>query len=409
MDKDKYIELSIRNQKKLLIKNIIDEEFIGHYCIYTLLPLNHDKKSNLGNIITSSKIISNAKEIDFVLNEEEFNDVIATIIRIIEPSYVIDKDIINDFFKYFDEYLKKHCIDIFNNFFYGHFNQSFDEYYNEYLYPLLNNIDEFTGLFFETFKENSDSLPSVLSEIKNIFFENKFDFNSINSFNKTILDSSNAIQKSNDILNHYNKNFEIASKKAFKYEWFLSIDAIVSITELDRIIKFPKNGNSEEFNQIMFEIYNEKLIERMITFIKSSSLLEKYSKIFAEIELAINNNFYHLAILGLFTIIEYVLHEIKIKSNSNNLNMKQRVEEVYNLNVYKSIEIFYLNKILKNFKRNHYINSKISRHAILHGSYVNYGSKENLVKLIILLHSLISIYYINDPIKLLEDNGININ
>lgn len=156
-----------------------------------------------------------------------------------------------------------------------------------------------------------------------------------------------------------------------------------------------------EFTEYLLHFYNETLLNNMLNQWKNNPCLVKRMPI---IDMSMEAHFqgkYYLSIPALLAQIEGIIASgFNHEGYMGERTLKNYIEQLSRSNneiigeIFKS---FYLNYILAGFAHGSEANSSLSRHAILHGGDISYGTKENSLKTIILLD------YLQDALKQIKD------
>lgn len=187
----------------------------------------------------------------------------------------------------------------------------------------------------------------------------------------------------------------------------------IPLSEIPRIVRIYDEMGTE---------YTKRLIERYMTLIvyreeelgeiqktwERAKWLEKRIKIINSGIDGHINGFYHLTVPTFLAQIEGILVEGMLTLDESMADIRIKYKEQKNFisqiilgdtgsfSFDEEIEKIYTTIILADFERGKEINSDLSRHAILHGEDVNYGTKLNSLKSILifdyLFHKLDDLY-----------------
>lgn len=172
----------------------------------------------------------------------------------------------------------------------------------------------------------------------------------------------------------------------------LSLNDIIDILEVEQ-----EKGIEEAVIEL------RRIIDCHYTEEKINTLLVKWSKVawldrrFTIIEEAIDSHKkgkYFSSVATLLPQIEGIFADGT--DHKGDMNIRSKIKLILDnsdnklFSFEKEIQSFYLTIVLDKFGHNEPINSILSRHAILHGGDVNYGTKENSLRCIILFDYLLN-------------------
>ncbi|EOO33277.1 hypothetical protein IIU_03390 [Bacillus cereus VD133] len=167
----------------------------------------------------------------------------------------------------------------------------------------------------------------------------------------------------------------------------------------------------------MFAYNKETLIEMRNSWQRAEWLEKRFSIINTVIEGHLNGH-YMLTVPTMLAQIEGVLVEgiLKLEAVAPDEQIKYRHQKSFlgqfllgdkgSFSFDEQIEEFYLNTVLANFDRGKEVESDLSRHAILHGEDVSYGTKINSLKSILIFDYLFD--KLNDAYKDIEESKLEI-
>ena len=152
-------------------------------------------------------------------------------------------------------------------------------------------------------------------------------------------------------------------------------------------------GNEDEVKQIIDNFYmarfndvyiKEKFLKRW----EQTTILSKRLKIIKESISCFEQELYFTAIPVVFSQLEGMVADgYNHKGRMSGKQLKQYILDLFNAERDSSFETqlsqFYTNIILVGFEHSETIDSFLSRHAIMHGGDVEYGTKQNYIKLLL--------------------------
>lgn len=168
-------------------------------------------------------------------------------------------------------------------------------------------------------------------------------------------------------------------------------------------------------NELLFKYYDEVKTDALLTKLHDVSWINKRVPIFEQSFKAHHQGDYFLSVATILPQIEGMFADAtNTKGKMSGRVLEAKVKEVLGSNVKlfnfnKEIENFYLKTILVGFEHNKPVKSFLSRHAILHGGDVEYGTRENSLRCIMLLEFLfakLNRYLRKSEIEAIESKGI---
>ncbi|HDX9526618.1 TPA: hypothetical protein ROX84_001793 [Bacillus thuringiensis] len=147
-------------------------------------------------------------------------------------------------------------------------------------------------------------------------------------------------------------------------------------------------------------VYNKEILIEMRNSWQQAEWLEKRLPIISTAVEGHLNGYYTLTVPTILAQMEGILVEgiLKLEAVAPDEQIKFRHQKSFlgqfllgdkgSFSFDEQIEEFYLNTVLVNFDRGKEVESDLSRHAILHGEDVNYGTKVNSLKCILIFDYL---------------------
>ncbi|MEK4111589.1 hypothetical protein ABIC86_000852 [Paenibacillus sp. DS2363] len=177
-----------------------------------------------------------------------------------------------------------------------------------------------------------------------------------------------------------------------KTDWILDPEIFVHTKVLNSVMTHLGNNDiynaQKVYRRYMFNHYTvEKILEIEKVWIANPTLNNRIN-ILKQVLEAHNGGKYFLSVPVLLTQIEgYVYDSFKFREHLKQKALINLMKDKENFLIYaESISDYCENMIYTSFSPGNPIESKISRHAILHGFDLNYGTKEISLKLIILMN-----------------------
>jgi hypothetical protein len=176
----------------------------------------------------------------------------------------------------------------------------------------------------------------------------------------------------------------------------------LEILEMRRIVhyfdKYGYDRTQKYVNELFLKVYNrEKILDLFSKWTNMGFLKNRIHILKEGVESHISKKFFSSIptimpqIEGI--IVENFQHTGMLKSDKLKQYVKTLLDDEMTLSFDKAIQLFYFNIILGSFTHGDNIESTLSRHAILHGADVSYGTEINSLKCILLLDYLVEKIY----------------
>jgi len=271
--------------------------------------------------------------------------------------------------------------------------------------------------------------------------------NSIQSFSSEILPKIRSLYETYDVLeyieefptkynsDYFNHLFKVSNliSRLTKFNLWIPSRFIHEIW--NRIVGLEfEVYNDNEFSKTIFNLFTDAEIKHVSVLWCNSELLSVKSSVIEEMFFCfIHNKFYATIVLGL-TIVDFMTHKIYILTegakkklkytgdslldelqkqiklilnssfssdyypNSNNFHRGLKLLQIITLTNYLKDTLFYND----DFDLIQDVTSNLNRNGILHGKLSKFGTKENALRIIILIDDLLEFYnnYINKPKQL---------
>ncbi|PAD70695.1 hypothetical protein CHH83_02505 [Bacillus sp. 7586-K] len=194
-----------------------------------------------------------------------------------------------------------------------------------------------------------------------------------------------------------------------------------------RRIVYEYNNHGKDYvnsylNDTLSEFYNEPKLESMLIKWNANPKLRVRLPILRNVMKCHKQQMYHASIPSLLPQLEGMIadtfqHKGQLKGYQLKTYLKHLLlvpdGHATSLSYEEALHSYYIQYVLVNFEHGKTIHSQVSRHAILHGGYYEYGTKENSLKLILLFDYLCdsfsklkeeTIEKAKEEIKLMEKN-----
>lgn len=244
-------------------------------------------------------------------------------------------------------------------------------------------------------------LSSLIKNIKDGFSNVVKDINAtkdaiaeaLSSFSKTVIDVTDILRKGFERFGDVTKEFSLIMFEAGwppLPEFDLYPSEMVTIIEKYKHDPASIKANVEEFVMAKF---GEKELKSILSQWEKRDWLKKRLSILREVIESHIEEKYFLAIASLLPQMEGIIvdgyrHSGKLHGGKYRDYLKKLLNKNDKLSFDYAAENFLFEIVLINFEHGYELGSSLSRHAILHGADVNYGSKTNSLKCILLFDYL---------------------
>lgn len=256
---------------------------------------------------------------------------------------------------------------------------------------ILNDFEVFSGSFIKKLAKN-------LEENRKIFRKSLEIYNNMGDFSK--------------LLNDFKENFYTLNSIMIHYDYppidHLSIDILHNFTSIEMN---SEEINEENMNKLVGNYFDEHHVVGLEKNINNWNIYDKEKEILINALEGYKQEYYDLVIPTLIARLEgLVYNSISYSGNTN----YSKLTTVINKAIDKYIGVFSENdsekknyelvkEIYKTQYRSQFVfgldnnETQIKRHSIMHGNSLNYGTKENAVKLFLQLE------YIYDCLDSLDE------
>lgn len=183
---------------------------------------------------------------------------------------------------------------------------------------------------------------------------------------------------------------EKASLIASKYDWFIAYDLYVSKEFFEKLIELDeKPSETKELDDFFTEYYGADLRNQIISDLIDMDSTKEYKEILNQIEYGYTHKLFFLIVPTLFTLIEgMIARGFQHKGRMNGKHMKEYINELIDIDEIESLQEIIEKRMLVSFEHGKEIDSPISRHAILHGGDIEFGTEAVALRLLLILYNL---------------------
>ena len=373
MSKNKEYKIELNNDKRVI--KLKGKKFLVRTTLTTkfMLAFPENRKKYSNEELVKKCILSSNKELENIINKLSQNEIINILNMYVESSnFEYSKIITYDEFIVFLEEYEKYCT------------EKISESVAEMATKLKNTLDstnimETVNMVTRSIVESVNILNQEFSEkfsniIKNI---GELMTNIINNPDRLKLESA------------FDECKLLLIKLGYPYV-NIDIEDMIFISEH----KEDKNIN-EIINNIIYENYTDDIIDKMLETWKEYRFIDKRIHILEDAINAYKSEKYNLSIPVFFSQLEGT-----IADSSNHIGRldgrkyREYIDEIIKKNNDSNgycddiIKSYFFNSILQHFVHGNDI-PNFSRHAILHGADVSYGTKINNLNIIITFDTML--------------------
>ncbi|MHC1734054.1 MAG: hypothetical protein AB9921_00020 [Erysipelotrichaceae bacterium] len=248
------------------------------------------------------------------------------------------------------------------------------------LAPVIQRLSEWQIPIIENFSKLAEALnrSPVFTTLTNL---------ANSKMNSAFVEGMNVFLKSyNEIISSFDK----ATLIALKYDWFISYKTLENDELFTEIIAYGERETSQsDFDSLFTKHFSNDQISDIINEIASSHQGKKFSKILTDVLLGYNAKLYYLVVPTCLSILEGLI----ATTENHHGRMNRAQYEAYLSKIlmnrrFSGIRTIIMQRVFVKFEHGDELDSPISRHAILHGADQNYGTQENCIRCILILHEL---------------------
>lgn len=183
---------------------------------------------------------------------------------------------------------------------------------------------------------------------------------------------------------------EKASLIASKYDWFIAYDFYVNKEFFEKLIELDeKSSQTKELDDFFTGYYDADLRNQIISDLKDMDSTKEYKEILNQIEYGYAHELFFLIVPTLFTLIEgMIARGFQHKGRMNGKQIKEYINELIDGDETESLQEIIDKRMLVSFEHGKEIDSPISRHAILHGGDIEFGTEAVALRLLLILYNL---------------------
>lgn len=183
---------------------------------------------------------------------------------------------------------------------------------------------------------------------------------------------------------------EKAALIASKYDWFIAYDFYVSKEFFEKLVELDGNSSeTKELDALFTEYYGADIRNQIISDLIDMDATKEYEEILNQIEYGYSHKLFFLIVPTLFTLIEgMIARGFQHKGRMNGKQIKEYINELIDGLETESLQEIIDKRMLVSFEHGKEIDSPISRHAILHGGDIEFGTEAVALRLLLILYNL---------------------
>lgn len=194
---------------------------------------------------------------------------------------------------------------------------------------------------------------------------------------------------------------EKASLIASKYDWFISYDYYVSKEFYERLVELDETeSDSTKIDNLFIEYYKGDIRKQIISDLIDIDVTKEYKEILNQIECGYDQNLFYLVIPVLFALIEgMIARGFNHKGQMNGTQLKDYINKLLDGAETESLQEVINKRMLVTFEHGKETDSPISRHAILHGGNIEFGTEAVALRLLLIFYNLAFAIGLRDVMK----------
>lgn len=239
--------------------------------------------------------------------------------------------------------------------------------------PLEKNMTEVTKSFQELSRRIGELFAPIAAQIVAMKAQ----------WSETV---NNFLEERREYLNAKEKAALIASK----YDWFIAYDFYVSKEFFEKLVELDGNSSeTKELDALFTEYYGADIRNQIISDLIDMDATKEYEEILNQIEYGYSHKLFFLIVPTLFTLIEgMIARGFQHKGHMNGKQIKEYINELIDGLETESLQEIIDKRMLVSFEHGKEIDSPISRHAILHGGDIEFGTEAVALRLLLILYNL---------------------
>lgn len=269
---------------------------------------------------------------------------------------------------------------------------SYDTFFFEMSKEKEKIASEMRRTFQPIVKKMQDNIEPLNKALKPLKEASRKIGENLLSLNKTISEAMDLWSESIDsFITEHRKYLEIREEAALiatKYDWFISFDFYIPGEFYSKVIEL--NGDGNRIDEIFLNSYNHEVIEQMCEDISQTQIGDVYKDFIDELKLCLEMELFRVSIPTMFTMIEgIVARGFNHTGTMNGKEMKDYIKGLFSSSETNTVMEIINKRMLVQFEHGKETDSPISRHAIIHGADISYASKENFIRVFLILYNLI--------------------
>lgn len=192
-----------------------------------------------------------------------------------------------------------------------------------------------------------------------------------------------------------------ASLIASKYDWFIAYDFYSSKDFYEKLVELDETASdSKEIDALFTEYYGADIRKQIISDLIDIEVTKEYEEILNQIECGYEHNLFYLVIPALFALIEgMIARGFQHKGRMNGKQLKEYISELLEGDQTEYLQEIINKRMLVSFEHGKEVDSPISRHAILHGGDIKFGTEAAALRLLLIFYNLAFAIGLRDVMK----------
>lgn len=264
----------------------------------------------------------------------------------------------------------------------------------------IKEIKEIKESIARTFRPLQEKMPEVIKPIKELSKRIGELYAPIASQIQAMTSQwSETVNKFLEERREYLDAKEKASLIASKYDWFIANDFYVSKEFYERLVELDETASeSKEIDALFTEYYGEDIRKQIISDLIYIEVTKEYEEILNQIECGYEKKLFYLVVPVLFALIEGIIARgFQHKGRMDGNQLKEYINELGDET--ESLQEVINKRMLISFEHGKKVDSPISRHAILHGGDIKFGTEAAALRLLLIFYNLAFAIGLRDTMK----------
>ena len=183
---------------------------------------------------------------------------------------------------------------------------------------------------------------------------------------------------------------EKASLIATKYDWFVTTDYYSNREFFSMLIELDEsNPKPEDIDALFINYYDTEIRTQMMNDLRSFDALKDFEAILEQIEVGYDQRLFYLIVPAILVTIEgMVARGFKHKGNMGGSTLTGYINTLIGSDNEESLQQVISTRMYARFEHGSELDSPMSRHAILHGGDIRFGTEAVALRLFLILFNL---------------------